>query len=296
MLRYLLAGGSAAAVAGGLMLTAGAASGITAAPRPAVHPAAHHRSAAFVAEARAALVRYLRDNHPTVMLVHAGQPLSTLKSGTTTTTSYNWSGYADVSTTKPAFSRVSGTWTTPTVTCTNEDTITSEWVGLDGWTGSSIEQDGTLGWCFQGTPTYFTWYEISTSGTVEVGSALQPGDVINASVTRSATIFTLAVTDVTHPANSFTQTASCSVACPGSSAEWIAERPSFPIGIAPLADYSSWTLSNAQETFRGTPGTISSYPISYKINMEDATNSYFLSTPSALTGGNSFTTTWLNSY
>jgi len=278
------------------MLTAGVTSGTAAAHGPAVHPAAHRPSARFLTEARAALVQYLHDNHPTIMLVHPGQAHATPSSGTTTATSYNWSGYADVAATTPAFTRVSGHWTTPAVTCSSEDTITSEWVGLDGFNSPTVEQDGTLDWCFEGTATYFTWYEMYPAGTVEVGTSLQPGDSITASVSRSGTTFALALTDFTHPSSSFVRFASCAVNCLGTSVEWIAERPAFSIGIAPLADYGSWTLSNASETFRGTPGNIASYPFTYKINMQDATGSYLLSHASGLTGGNKFTTTWLNSY
>jgi len=211
--------------------------------------------------------------------------------------SYNWSGYVDQATNVlPAFSRVSGSWTTPTVTCSNEDTLASEWVGLDGWSSQTVEQAGTIGWCFQGVATYYTWWEMYPAGTVSVSAGLAPGDAISASVSRSGITYTLSVTDSTHPANSFTQTASCATRCLDSSAEWIAERPAFSIGLAPLADYGTWTLNNAQETYRGTPGTISSYPNYFPVVMQDATQTYALSTPGALSGGNSFTTTWNNSY
>ena len=48
------------------------------------------------------------------------------------------------------------------MTCNAEDQITSNWVGLDGFGNSpaTVEQLGTISWCFQGTPTYFTWYEM----------------------------------------------------------------------------------------------------------------------------------------
>ena len=183
------------------------------------------------------------------------------------------------------------------MTCTAEDTITSEWVGIDGFTSSTVEQDGTLDWCFEGTATYFTWYEMYPAGTIEVGTSLAPGDSITATVSRNGTNYTLSLTDAAHPANSFSKTATCAAAtCLDTSAEWIAERPAFSIGIAPLADYITWKVTGATETASGKTGTISSFSPNDVLTMVDATDSYNLSTSSDLTTGNSFITTWHNSY
>ena len=295
LLRYSLVSASAAVVAGTRVLTGGSAVPTAAAPARALQPASHHASARFLAEARTALVKYLRHGHQLAEPLHPGRTNSVR--GTTQVSYYNWSGYADSSTTDGTFTKVSGKWTTPSVSCTAEDTITSEWVGIDGLNSSTVEQDGTISWCFESTPTYFTWYEMYPAGTVEVGTSLAPGDKITATVSRSGTKYTLSLTDATHTANSFSKTATCAAAtCVDTSAEWIAERSSFSIGIAPLADYGSWKLTAATETASGTSGTISSYSPNDEITMIDATDNYDLSTPSALTGGNSFTTTWDNSY
>jgi Peptidase A4 family len=296
MVRYLLIPGSAAVVVGALTLAGGAAV-TTAAPARAAHPAYHAPSARFLAQARKALVGYLRHSHPQIEFVHPGAAQPGIVSTTKTVDSFNWSGYADATSTKGTFTRVSGSWTTPSVTCSAEDQITSEWVGLDGYNDSTVEQDGTVSWCYQDVPTYFTWYEMFPAATVEVGTSLAPGDLITATVSRSGKKYTLKVTDSTNPANSFTHKATCKTStCLDKSAEWISERPAFEIGIAPLADYGTWSLTGASERARGTTGTISSYKHSYKIKMLDATEAYFLATPSALTDGSSFTTTWENSY
>jgi len=298
MLRRLLVSGSAAVLAGGLLVSAAAAAGHAATQRPVAHPA-HRPSARFLARARTALEKYLKDNHPTIMLTHPGALPKAAPGSTTSLDSFNWSGYADAATNKlPAFSRVSGSWVMPTVTCTPEDTITSQWVGLDGLTSQTVEQDGTIGWCFEGVPTYFTWYEMFPAGTMVVGTSLQPGDAISASVARVSPVnYALRLTDTTHPSSSFWVTRACAVKCLDSSAEWISERPSFAIGIAPLANYGSWLLTNAQATFEGSPGNIASDPSNYRITMQDATASYPLDGTSVLGGGgSSFSTTWLNSY
>ncbi len=295
LMRCLLVSGSAAMLAGGMMLTAGSAATVSAAPARAAQSASRP-SARFLAEARSALVRYLgHHDHQNAWLTHGSAHAG--PAGTSDVSSFNWSGYADTSATTGTFSEVSGEWKTPAVACSIEDTITSEWVGIDGFSDATVEQDGTLDWCFEGTPTLFTWYEMFPAGTIEVGTSLQPNDLVKASVSRTGTMYTLALTDFTRPANSFSVTSTCAAAtCLDTSAEWIAERPSFSIGIAPLADYGIWRLNGATETAGGTPGTISSYPTNDKISMVDATDSYQLSTPTPLTGGNSFFTFWRNSY
>jgi Peptidase A4 family len=302
VLRYLFISGSAAMAAGSLVL-AGQVSVTTAtAPGRAVRLTAHQPSAQFLAKARAALVSYLSTNQqaPPIKSGAPGtravnQPAAAL-AGTSASASYNWSGYADLSSTPGTFTQVSGRWKTPSVRCTREDQLTSEWVGLDGYNNGTVEQDGTLSWCFKDRATYFTWWEMYPAGTTEVGTSLRPGDEIAARVSRSGTNYTLALTDFTHPANSFSIVRTCTT-CQNTSAEWIAERPAFAIGIAPLADYGSWTLSNASETAGSTTGTISSYPTYYKIDMVDATSTYPLSLSSGLSSaGSVFATHWINSY
>jgi hypothetical protein len=283
-------GAGALMLAVGLTATTAATSG-----RPTV-AASQRPSVQFLAEARSSLVRYLRHDHPQVELVHPGLAGSAPR-GTSRAGSYNWSGYADVTATKGTFTKVSGAWTTPAVTCGSEDTITSEWVGIDGWNDGTVEQDGTLDWCFESKATYFTWYEVYPAATIEVGTSLRPGDKITAAVSRTGTSYKLSLTDATHTASSFSKTATCAAAtCQDTSAEWIAERPSFSIGIAPLADYASWKLASGSQTASGKSGTISSFAGNDEVQMVDATDNYELSAPSGLSGGKSFTTTWRNSY
>src|SRR5262249_30543382 len=192
---------------------------------------------------------------------------------------------------------VSGNWTTPSVTCNAEDQIITNWIGLDGFNSNSVEQLGTISWCFQGKPVYFTWFEMFPGNVTEVGKSLAPGDKIAASVTRSGTSYTLKLTDSTHPANSFTRTATCALTkCLDTSAEWISERPSFSIGIVPQAHYNAFKITNGSQTSSGHTGTIGAGPGVNALTMVDATGTYNLNTVSTLTGGNSFSTTWKNSY
>ena len=55
-------------------------------------------------------------------------------------TSTNWSGYANTSTTTQ-FTDVKGTWTQPSATCSSGQTAYSSfWVGIDGDTTNTVEQ------------------------------------------------------------------------------------------------------------------------------------------------------------
>ena len=290
LLRYLIVSGSAAAMAGAVTLSGATATTVAAPGRSHAVP-----SARFLTEARTALVRYLRHDHPQAWLVHTGHAHSI--KGVTAVGSFNWSGYADTSATNQTFTKVSGAWTTPSVTCSPEDQITSDWVGLDGFSSGTVEQLGTISWCFQKTPTYFTWYEMFPAGTVEVGTALKPGDKIAASVTRTGTSYALKLTDSTTAGNNISVTKTCALAtCLDTSAEWISERPSFSIGIVPQAHYNAFKLTSGSVTASGKTTTIGAGPGVNAITMIDATQTYNLNTVSGLTGGNTFSTTWKDSY
>jgi hypothetical protein len=217
----------------------------------------------------------------------------------TATTSFNWSGYADTATTAQTFTQVSASWVVPKVTCSPEDRIMSVWVGLDGATNGTVEQDGLGAQCFEGTAVYYTWYEMFPAGTVVIGTTVLPGDHISASVTRTGTSYKLTVTDATTSGNSGTTTKSCALTkCKDQSAEWIVERPAFSTtGIVPLAQYTKVTVTAASVTGAGTSGGITSFTPTDQITMADATSTYALETTSALSGaGTSFSSTWINSY
>jgi Peptidase A4 family len=281
-----------AAVAGGALTLAVAAvagsGGATGSPARTSPGTAHPRLIAQ--EANAVFRQYLSHQ------VTPGQ-VARVPHSATAEKYYNWSGYADSSTTKGAFTKVSGSWTEPKVTCGAEDQILATWVGLDGLTDTTVEQIGVDAQCFEGSAYYYTWYEMYPAAPLEIGDTVAPGDSISASVVRSATTYVLKITDSTHTANSGSATKTCkATVCFNESADWIAERPEYTTtGDVPLAHYGKWTLADGAVTSGGKAGTISSYhPV--EITMIDSTATYSLSTPSSLTGGKSFTMTWDNSY
>ena len=83
-------------------------------------------------------------------------------SGTTNTTeSTNWSGYVDTGST---FTGVSGEWTVPAVQPSVPLAASSQWIGIDGATNSSLIQTGTSSITQNGATQYFAWYEILPAG------------------------------------------------------------------------------------------------------------------------------------
>jgi hypothetical protein len=290
LLRYLIVSGSAAAIAGAVTLSGATATGVAAPAR-----ANHTPSARFLAEARTALAHYLRHNHPQAMLAHTRRAQAV--KNVTATSAFNWSGYANTGTKAQTFTKVSGSWTVPSVTCSAEDQITSDWAGLDGFNSSTVEQLGTTSWCYKGKPVYYTWYEIYPKGAHQMSTAIKPGDKITASVTRTGTSYAFKLTDSTTTGNNFSVTKTCALAtCKDTSAEWISERPSFSIGMVPQAHYNAFKITNGSQTSSGHTGSIGAGPGVNAITMIDATQNYDLNTVSTLTGGNSFSTTWKNSY
>jgi len=261
----------------GLLVALGPAAGASASP-----------SARAAAVARTALEHLAIGQHGTDQRV-SGHALKI--KGLTQVDSTNWSGYAD---TGSGYSTVTGKWTEPSATCTSQTSLAAFWVGIDGFTSSSVEQDGTLIECYLGTAYYFTWWEMYPTNAIQVvGDTLRPGDSITASVVRSGSSYTLKVTDSSRSGDSFTTTQSCS-GCANSSAEWIAEAPSGSAGVYPLSDFHSWSLGSATVKSGSTTGVISTFPDD-EITMIDSSGNVEAQ-PGALNGsGNGFGVTWVRS-
>jgi len=237
-------------------------------------------SAAAAAAAKAAIRQLLIGQHGTD---HHVSGLSEEIKGQTKVESNTWSGYVDTGT---GFTEVNGTWNEPSVTCGTTEALAAFWVGIDGYTSDTVEQDGTLIECYEGTAYQYTWWEMYPANAVQVeGEKVAAGDHIYAVVSRSGTRYTLSVTDSTHSANSFTTTQTCT-SCANTSAEWIAEAPS---GY-PLADFGKWKLTSSSVAAASITGTISTFPYA-EITMVDSSGAVEAQ-PSALTDGTSFTDTW----
>jgi Peptidase A4 family len=182
-----------------------------------------------------------------------GGPIIRASGGNSTvpTISLNWSGYAATTSSTSTFSYVGSKFVQPKIKCHGvRDQFTSEWVGLDGFTNSTVEQDGTAAWCGgkHGTVAHYeAWYELFPAASVNV-FRVRPGDRISALVNYSGGVFTLTIADLTTH-KSKTHTATCA-ACKRSSAEWIIERPALcnsketKCFLTELADFRKTKMSD----------------------------------------------------
>ena len=265
---------------------------------PSDLPGSTHPDASTVARARAAFLKAMSSHRP---LVRSNAAAPVPAGGATSSPSANWSGFADVEGGSKTISSVSGEWVIPNVQCPGgayqfQDAFDAQWVGIDGATNGTVEQLGTATQCFEGVEYYYVWYEMYPAGTVEEGTQAcinynvdcpEPGDRISASVTVTpaggTNEYRLSLTDFTHPAESFSVTASCAPsACADSSAEWIMERPAvappFGVQILPLGDFSQTSFSNGELTSGGRTTDIEGFKDGtvFDIPMVDDTDSYFL--------------------
>jgi hypothetical protein len=178
-----------------------------------------------------------------VQLVKPGTALNAASGISKEAESTNWSGYAADSGT---YTSVSASWVEPTGTCTSATRYSSFWVGLDGYTSSSVEQTGTDTDCVNGSPQYYGWYEMYPAGSNSFGNTVKAGDDITASVVyEGSNEFELTLADTTQNWSvSTTQTLSGAAR---SSAEVIIEAPCCTNsgGILPLADFGTVHVSDS---------------------------------------------------
>ena len=255
-----------------------------------------------------------------VMLSAAATSTAILSSAASTTTtlteapkkkatdSGNWAGYAAATNlSEPqsgSVSAVSGSWTVPAVTGSGT-AYSSVWVGIDGYSSSTVEQIGTESDVINGQPRYYAWYEMYPNGSVHITTmTVSPGDSISASVDyltqgAHADQFQLTITDASHANDSFTTYQSAPQA-QRSSAEWIVEAPvsaSDTSDVLPLANFASVTFTNASATISGVTGPIdcSSWQATAINMVNSGVTTASTSNLTDTAGASSFTVTWVNS-
>ncbi len=213
-------------------------------------------------------------------------------------TSSNWSGYAVTGT---KFTQAKGSWHVPGVDCAKTpNTYSAFWVGIDGYSDTTVEQIGTASYCVGGTPTYFAWYEFYPAAPVTITSVpVGNGNIMSAEVSYNGSQFTVKITDE-KTGKSFSKTKTVSGA-KRTSAEWIAEAPSSGGSVLPLADFVKANFGDDKTGISGTNDATDSTitgPISdFGSKVEEITmvgsNGKNEAVPSALTtDGTSFSVTW----
>jgi len=226
---------------------------------------------------------------PAVRLVrpagHGTRPLVAHGGPANAASSTNWSGYAAASGT---YTSVSANWTEPTGTCSGSAKYSSFWVGLDGYNSSTVEQTGSEVDCSGRTAEYYSWYEMYPAYPVNFSNPVSPGDQFYGSVTfNGGSSYTLVLKDLT---KGWSHTVNATLAgAANSSAEVIVEAPCCTAsgGILPLAHFSPVTFTNASVDGSAI-GNSSPTQIIMVNNSGQAKDSI-----SSLSGGNSFTATWL---
>jgi hypothetical protein len=167
----------------------------------------------------------------------------------TVATSTNWAGYAATGT-SGQFTSVSASWVQPAATCGYGDQYSAFWVGLDGFSSSTVEQGGTEADYAGRTAEYTGWYEMYPSYPVYFKNPVRPGDSFTGSVTYSGGQFTVKLTDNTAGwSQAYSQASSSAVR---SSAGVIAEAPSpgSTGAVLPLTNFGTVNFTNA--TVNGT--------------------------------------------
>jgi hypothetical protein len=202
--------------------------------------------------------------------------------------SSNWSGYAG---TTGTYRSVSASWTQPTGACKSGDQYAAFWVGLDGYSSSTVEQTGSEVDCAGRTAEYYAWYEAYPAASENYNNTVKSGDHFNASVTyEGSNKFSLYIADTSRGWSHDT-----TVTVPGaarSSAEVIVEAPCCTNsgGILPLTDFGTIniTSSEANGSAIGNAGGLT------EIIMVDSQGRKE-DTVSSLSDGENFSASWVRS-
>ena len=167
--------------------------------------------------------------------------------------SENWAGYIAAPSSGSSYTSVSGSWTVPNITATQQNAAAAQWIGLGGVSASDLLQMGTIEQMENGQPTAEIFWEQLPSAAQNVLS-VPIGSTINASIapsTDSSTTWNLTFTVNESDGQTQTQTVPVTLDSAyaqniGSSAEWISEDPSSDNGqLYPLANMGTVTYSSA---------------------------------------------------
>jgi hypothetical protein len=204
--------------------------------------------------------------------------------GTVLNYSDNWSGYA---VTGGTFSTATATWIQNAGSCSSGDgeTDMSPWVGIDGFSSSTVEQTGSSVDCDGSTPDYYAWYEMYPANVVIINKTVKAGDSFTGTVTHtSGTSYTLALKDNTQ---GWTNSVTKKLSAADSSAEAVMEMAANSLTKFGTDPFTSFTVDGSPVgSFTGSQYTI--------YQMEIQNGSTLCDSTSALSNNENFTTTWLN--
>jgi hypothetical protein len=230
-----------------------------------------------------------------------GGPAGTSAAMIDTVFSHNWAGYA-VHRSGVKFRAIKATFFVPFMNCavtpgnTFPGNFSSHWVGLDGFSSQTVEQDGIEADCTGGSPHYDAWHEVFPRPEQPVSMKIRAGDSITASVrySKSTRKYRLEVRDNTNGKHFTVHQRCAGSACVRSSAEAISEAPSDSNGILPLADYGASSFAAVSITNgSGRTGGLKSRHWSHsKIIQVGTSSGGIIASPTAL-HDRSFNVYWL---
>src|SRR6202522_3016237 len=199
-------------------------------------------------------------------IAHLIGPTSDVTGVLTQAESTNWAGYAD---TAGTYTSITASWVQPAATCGSGDQYAAFWVGIDGYSSSTVEQTGSEVDCIGKTAEYYAWYEMYPGPSENYSNTVKAGDDFTATVTwLGGDKFSLYIDDSTE-GWSHTTDASLTSTPSRSSAEVIGEAPccTHSGGILNLTDFG--TVSFPGSTANGEAiGPSSLDPV--EINMTDS--------------------------
>jgi hypothetical protein len=197
--------------------------------------------------------------------------------------SKNWSGYAGEAAAGVQLTYASGQWRVPAIQDI-PNTASSIWVGIDGFHNSQLIQTGTEQTIHNGQVLFRAWWEILPAVETPLFN-VRAGDLMSAYVKDiRGHQWQISIRDLTS-GRSFTHNFTYNG--PGSSAEWILERPEFGGQFSILAHYTPTGFTNAKVggNFNAPINPGLQYP-SMAIAMNQ--NGKLVSFPSRPAHGNSF--------
>jgi len=225
-------------------------------------------------------------------------PLPRFTSVHGTLTSQNWAGYVDVACRTCTLRFVTASFTLPSVNCATspDGSFAGFWAGLDGVTGTTVEQIGAAAGCSRGAASYVAFYEMYPKVPVYF-SGVSPGDDIRVSVFFNASTarWQLRLSDVTTGGSiSTAQRCPSGSRCRNADAEVITEIPSSRSGTVPLADFGQVRYRAIRVTSRrGLTGAMTSNGqwTTHAIDMRDSAGQN-LALPGPARAGQAFRITW----
>ncbi|MFL0198638.1 G1 family glutamic endopeptidase [Clostridium sp. WILCCON 0269] len=212
--------------------------------------------------------------------------------------SSNWGGYIVTPTSDSSYTSVSGSWTIPSISATQQDAVAAQWIGLGGVSTTDLLQMGTIEEIQNGQPTAEVFWEQLPDVAQNVLS-VPIGSTINVSIAESSSsTWNLTFTANTPDGQTQTQTISTTLDSSydqeiGTSAEWISEDPSNTDGqLFPLANMGTVKYQSAMvngQALNASGNTVQ------PIAMVSSSGAIVISPSELGADGESFTTTNTNS-